>query len=214
MINESVNEFSESSHNLEALCSGSDPNNNRENMLIDELLAEFTSGRISHNYLKLVKCAPDLSGVCFGHFHRNVPKSADTSNNQSLASILDSMDHSAIALTPPTDNNVFKVGQRSSLLLSCAETNRDMFFNNLVVDLYDPELNKVEITLKERVKNGQRLVKVEFEPYVAGCYKFSVKYRDWHIVDSPFKFFVLGSDAMDSSVIGIQSFNRIFILYK
>lgn len=200
VINESVNDLNEDSRvrldrslsNLETLIKD-------DQLLINQLLQELNTGRISRNYLQLSHCLPDFKNLCLGHFSRNF---SDCDQNQSsLSSIIDPMDHSQIEISNITSSEQFKVGICNSIFLQCYETSHRTFFSNLVVDLYDPNHNKVQFTLKERVKNAKRIVKIEFEPIVNGIHKLTVTYRECHIHGSPFIFYVSLNTSIDTLTI-------------
>lgn len=200
IINESVNDLNEESSkvrlnrsfvNLETLI-------NDDQLMINQLLQELNTGRISRNYLQLSQCTPDLNGLCFGHFSRDF--SDNEVSKSCLSSIIDPMDHSLIEISQASRVE-FKIGIQNSILLQCPETNREKLFSNMVVDLFDPNQNKVQITLKERVKNTKRIVKVDFVPLMHGQHRFTVTYRGCHIHESPFVFHVSPSTLADPSTL-------------
>lgn len=199
IINESVNDLNEESKvrldhsfvNLETLI-------NDDQLMINQLLQELNTGRISRNYLQLSQCTPDLNGLCFGHFSRDF--SDNDFSKSCLSSIIDPMDHSLIEISQ-TNGVEYKIGIRNSILLQCPETNPQKFFSNMVVDLFDPNQNKVEITLKERVKNSKRIVKIDFEPLMHGQHRFTVVYQGCHIHGSPFFFHVSPNTLADPSTL-------------
>lgn len=194
VINESVNDLNEESRAQLNSFSNLELQIKENRLLIDQLLHDLKSGRISGSYFQFVRCSPDFSGSCFGHFRRELSK-----YHQELLSLtVDPIDHSLIEFNHNNGSDYsFKVGTRNSIMFQSPETNHDIFFSNLVVDLYDPNHNKVQITLKERVKNAKRIVKIEFEPVVSDLHKLTITYHGNHINGSPF-YFMVSSNLSDS----------------
>jgi hypothetical protein len=205
MINESTNEFGEERQDghfpqIEALMQN-------DQLMIDTLLNELNSGKITKQYLTLVKCMPNFSGMCFGHFSRKIMTNTQSISTSSLCSHIDQMDHTQISINSKSnDNCVFKLNQKCFVTIPCAIT--DDFFTHFSADMLDPNKNKVMLQIKEKMTADERIVRIYFEPTVQGFHTLTVKYRGLDIINSPFSFIVISNNLIPTMSLS-NSFTTI-----
>lgn len=171
-----------------------------EGLLIDAILNDLSSGILNENTIKLVKCMPDLSGVCFAHLRKELPDkiSQESFHKMSTISPCDLLDHTHFKMeTHLSENFTFKKSQKCFITFSCSDLSKQKengetnLHDNLLIELYDSNQNSVPFDLKEKFTNSLRFIRIYFLPQSAGIFKLSIKFKNKHINNSPFHFVVL-----------------------
>ena len=176
--------------------------NMSEKLLINSFYTE--GGKLNTDLIKLVKCAPDLTGFCFGHLNREIQES---NNCAPLFSPVDQLDHTKFEIEFPNNKPLaFRKGEKSFVTFVFPDTktnnsigDQENFHDMIQVDLYDDQEMAVEYDLKEKIASMKRYIRICFLPQSSGTYKLSIKFKNTNIPNSPHSFTVLPEQAQSSS---------------
>ena len=202
MINDSVNEFSETvsaaatkETNLNKVKNIFD---NISNLMSEQLLINnFTDEPAAlEQHLKLVTCMPEWSNCCFGHIEKS--ECATLS-----AGSLSKLNHCSFQIEPPALNGHlgFEAGKQCSITFSCPntltgnDTDKDNLYQYLELEMFDTDKNAVVHDLKEKITALKRFIRIYFTPTATGIYRLSIKFNQIHVRSSPFEFVVLPAAA-------------------
>lgn len=198
MINDSVNEYSNETdtpkskldscvHTIDSLM--------KEQLVIDNLISDMSSELLGPSVVKFVPCTPDLNGLCFGHFCKDVNKQAlqqlvAMSSSTVLISSVDQLDHTKI--TVDIGKVTFAQNEKASIAFSwqAISVSQSDLREYLQISLVDSNANKVPYQSAEL---SDQSISINFTPASTGLHKLVVTFNDAHIQNSPFTFCVVDS---------------------
>jgi hypothetical protein len=181
----------------------------QNNLQYNEIPLKLKDGENGEDIITFVKCYPKiLDEYCVGHLSLSKQlatninlKEVGEEEDENLLPPFEFIDHNLFTMETNFDKNFnFKQGVDAYitffLLLSRGDKNKiqNKDFALIVIEIIDSNKNIVNFDIKETCSKQKQRFRVYFNPPSAGIYSLSIKFKQYHIMNSPFHFVVLPQD--------------------
>ncbi len=195
MINESMNEFTETDEMMDKEVS---VNKSVKTKILEELnqinrllnqsqsIDDVLNDLCDPSRFNFSTCSNELDSICLGHFGSNKQAKQEKLHNLFV------LDHTKFEMMTNLSQELsFKINEDCIIKFNCVQTKQNDLYNHLTIDLFDPRMQSIEYEMKERNETEKKFIRLVFKPQTVGIYRLSIKYKKTHISQSPFHFVVL-----------------------